>query len=93
MRKSSGLPNVPKRRKSLGTSELEKMHVLNHIYPSRKLQKIIAFVGWPMPKSRWKTSQGTQNLLLMCSQMLGGNWGGREEGGGDGSGEGERGKE
>ena len=42
VRKPSGLPTLPKGRKDLGTSELEKMHVLNPIYPSRKLQmKII----------------------------------------------------
>ena len=41
VRKSSGLPNLPKGRQDLETFELEKMHVLNPIYPSRKLQKKI----------------------------------------------------
>ena len=40
VQRSSGLPNLPKGRKSLGTSELEKMNALNLIYSSRKLQKI-----------------------------------------------------
>ena len=45
VRKSLGFPNLPTGRKGLGTCELEKMHVLNPIYPRRKLQKIIRIHG------------------------------------------------
>ena len=54
VRKSSGLPICQGEEKGLGTPELEKMHVLNPIYPSRR--KLPAFMGRPMPENRWKTS-------------------------------------
>ena len=57
MRKSSGLPNLPRGREGLGTSELEKMHVPNPKCRSRSSRKASAFMGRPMPKNRWKTSQ------------------------------------
>ena len=39
VQKSSGLPTLPKGREDLGT--FERMHVLNPINPSRKLEKRI----------------------------------------------------
>ena len=52
--KSSGIPNLPRGREGLGTSEFEKMHVLNPVHPSRSSRKTSAFMGRPMPRNRWK---------------------------------------